>query len=299
MEASREEQQQGHVEGEGEGEPAAIACEALALELVLELETPITTTKTTASTEKELDSPPPRRRHGSRNQHRHQKFCKWLVETFDFLKKNDIIVDVGGGKGELASRLAICHQFQVILIDPRPANVLETFQTLVLPKLPKKHQERIQTKSCEDPHFLEDVLQQRVQQLELFMTHKTLATNSQLRQSIQKAKLIIGLHSDGATECIVDAAILYRKPFVVVPCCVFPNFFPDRYVFTTRDNGERIPHPVRTHPQFCDYLLQKCNDSLLVFQQKQLPLEGRNVAIYWDGKDHVNGNNNNNNNNKV
>jgi hypothetical protein len=31
------------------------------------------------------------------------------------------------------------------------------------------------------------------------------------------------MHPDEATEPIVDAAVLLRKPFAVVPCCVFPT----------------------------------------------------------------------------
>eukprot|EP00920_Eleutheroschizon_duboscqi_P026136 GHVT01064644.1.p1 GENE.GHVT01064644.1~~GHVT01064644.1.p1 ORF type:complete len:627 (+),score=25.49 GHVT01064644.1:292-2172(+) len=47
---------------------------------------------------------------------------------------------------------------------------------------------------------------------------------------IQRASLLIGLHPDEATEAIVDAAIQFRKPFALVPCCVFPDMFPGRYL---------------------------------------------------------------------
>jgi len=105
----------------------------------------------------------------------------------------------------------------------------------------------------------------------------------------------VGLHADGATEAIVDAALLYRKPFVVVPCCVFPNLFRDRYVRVPlvdapedggdagQESGARIVEekrvPVRTHEQFCRYLLEKDQR----FMREVLPFEGRNVAIWWDG----------------
>jgi hypothetical protein len=111
--------------------------------------------------------------------------------------------------------------------------------------------------------------------------------DERLDASVRNSSLIIGLHADGATEAIVDAALLYQKPFVVVPCCVFPNLFSERYINVPKEenanesndnNSKRIP--VRSHDQFCTYLLAK--DSRFVMEI--LPFEGRNVAIWWDGK---------------
>ena len=31
------------------------------------------------------------------------------------------------------------------------------------------------------------------------------------------------MHSDGATEPLVKLALKHKKPFAVVPCCVFPK----------------------------------------------------------------------------
>ena len=104
------------------------------------------------------------------------------------------------------------------------------------------------------------------------------------------------MHADGATEAIVDAALLYCEPFVVMPCCVFPDLFCERYITApindaSEDSGsskkenernnskceptveKRIPHD-----QFCEYLLSK--DPRFV---RELPFEGRSVAIWWDG----------------
>ena len=46
--------------------------------------------------------------------------------------------------------------------------------------------------------------------------------NSVLRE------IIIGMHPDQATEVIVDMALKYRKPFALVPCCVFAHENPHR-----------------------------------------------------------------------
>ena len=215
-------------------------------------------------------------RHGARNQHRHKHFCKWIVDTFPFLAEGDLVVDVAGGKGELAARLAVCHRLNVLLVDPRRANVLQTFQSLVLPKLPKKHQQRIEEKCRENQYFLSQVFDERFGQLEIYFDESTLQSNHELRDALQRCKLIIGMHSDGATECIVNAALQYGKPFVVVPCCVFPNFFNQRFLI--KNDEEKVP--VRNHAQFCEFLLEK--DTRLC--QEILPFQGRNVAIVWNGQ---------------
>jgi len=42
------------------------------------------------------------------------------------------------------------------------------------------------------------------------------------------AHFVVGLHPDEATEAIVDGALRHRRPFAVVPCCVFAKLFPNR-----------------------------------------------------------------------
>jgi hypothetical protein len=49
----------------------------------------------------------------------------------------------------------------------------------------------------------------------------------QLNKSVPQ-DVIIGMHPDQATEAIVDMALKYRKPFAVVPCCVFSHENPHR-----------------------------------------------------------------------
>ena len=42
--------------------------------------------------------------------------------------------------------------------------------------------------------------------------------------------ILVGMHSDQATEEIVDLAIMHDMPFAVVPCCVFPKLFTHRKI---------------------------------------------------------------------
>ena len=233
-----------------------------------------------------VKSKPRSGRHGARNQHRHKFFAKWLLETFPFLKssqegnaidnKQQHILDVAGGKGELAARLAMCHNLRVVLVDPRTADVESCFTSQVLPKLPNKWQHRIEEQLTEDPKFIHDKFEQRFTQLVMNFDDHTLESSAELQAAVQSASLIIGMHADGATEAIVDAALKYCKPFVVVPCCVFPRLFNQRYL--VKNDGSRVQ--VRSHEQFCEYLLQKDSN----FKREILPFEGRNVGIWWEGE---------------
>jgi hypothetical protein len=242
-----------------------------------------------------------------------------------------LILDVAGGKGELAARLCLCLHLRVVLVDPRPANIAQAYQQTVVPRLPKKWQERLQQRLATNPNHVQDILSKKFHQVVDYFSFQAVVgvlnnyehdddyTKQQqqnvlrLQQAVQDASLLIGMHADGATEDIIDVALRYQKPFVVVPCCVFANLYshrqvrrvvvPDKtsttYTTTTKEEQpqeqpqdeqqqqqklEPLPEmtfaSVRTHEQFCQYLLDK--DSR--FQKSVLPFEGRNVAIWWNGK---------------
>lgn len=292
-------------------------------------------------------------RHGARNQHRHKKIVKWIVQKFpkeiELATENDIdidgssnnndnyhnstineaskdttsllekpakpkihILDVAGGKGELSARMTICHRLNVKMVDPRPANISECFHKLIYRSLPKKWQQKI----SQNPNVIENALERRFEQHVMYfpadadgqMCIEALESNKVLLETVIGCSLMIGMHSDGATEAIVDIAMKFRKPFMVVPCCVFPNFFKHRFiprwVVEKHDNddgdegnsdsnvnvvekskvveeeGEDLI-PVRSHEQFCKYLLRKDSH----FTEEILPFEGRNIAICWDGQE--------------
>jgi hypothetical protein len=231
-----------------------------------------------------------RKRHGARNQDRHKIFVKWLMEKFDLSHSRvpdtsengsgDLpcqhILDVAGGKGEVSARLIMCQRQRVVMVDPRPANVVECFERLVLPKLPNKWQLKLEQQRQDDNEFVRKIVGVRFRQLVTTFDVASLSFCSELQSAVENASLLLGLHADGATEAIVEAAIRNNKPFVVVPCCVFPNFFPNRFI---HEEGQGVV-PVRSHEQFCKYLLEK--DPRFVLEE--LPFAGKNIAIWWDGK---------------
>ena len=93
-------------------------------------------------------------------------------------------------------------------------------------------------------------------------------TDGPVGSAVGGCDVLVGMHPDQATEPIVDAAIELGKPFAVVPCCVFPELFPER---RTKDGDS-----VRTYVQFLDYLVAKHPDIKLAY----LPFKGRNRVVY-------------------
>ena len=271
----------------------------------------------------ELELPQKKKRHGARNQHKMKYFVQWIHETFlndttpgastsattapsqpspvassnSLEKPQHYILDVAGGKGELAARLVMCcKRIHVTMVDPRLADIATVHHNWILPKLPKKWQEQYFMKYNENKNFVHDILKERYVQLPMYFTTESVnGTDFTLRNAIEKCTLMIGMHADSATECIVDMALQYHKPFVVVPCCVFPNLFTQRFLTvrsdetntkTTTNNAKEnvtttttMKVPVRTYEQFCEYLYQKD----VRFQRTVLPFDGRNIAIWWDG----------------
>lgn len=242
---------------------------------------------------KQNDNQSLRKRHGARNQHRHKLLIKYLLKKFpssfcdaqngSFPHRH--VLDVAGGKGELTARMTLCHSTNVILVDPREADIMKVFQNTVYRSLPKKWQERI---SAQDSKEIAKKLDERFKQLIMYFPMdgskdldilKELEKSRELLDAVENCTLMIGIHADGATEAIVDIALHYRKPFIVVPCCVFPNLFKERMVSSYIDGKETLV-PVRNHDQLCRYLANKDSH----FTIETLPFEGRNIAICWDGK---------------
>ena len=79
---------------------------------------------------------------------------------------------------------------------------------------------------------------------------------------------VVALHPDEATGAVVEWAVRARKPFVVVPCCVFSRLFPER----------KTPagHPVRSYDELIAWI--KAKDPAI--QTTTLDFPGKNVAVW-------------------
>lgn len=89
-----------------------------------------------------------------------------------------------------------------------------------------------------------------------------------LGSAIRDCDVLVGMHPDQATEPIIDAALRLNKPFAVVPCCVFPDLFPERVGV----DGA----PVRSYAQFLEYLRSKDPG----IETAYLPFQGRSRVLY-------------------
>ena len=94
--------------------------------------------------------------------------------------------------------------------------------------------------------------------------------------TLRNCSAIVGMHPDQATGAVVDAALALRKPFAVVPCCVFPESHPER---VSRVTGERV----RTTAELVDHLRARAGsnpDGSDVARVAELPCDGANVAVF-------------------
>ena len=125
--------------------------------------------------------------------------------------------------------------------------------------------------------------------------------------ALSRTSAVVGLHPDEATEPIVSISCSLGKRYAVVPCCVFPEKFPQRQlrdidvrgVLSSRErracsiagtfaegeetqelvSEELIPIDssvaVRSYEQFLFYLCCAGHGRL-----ETLPFRGRNVVVY-------------------
>lgn len=88
------------------------------------------------------------------------------------------------------------------------------------------------------------------------------------KEIIQRSSLIVGMHPDEATDFIIDISIKNKKKFAVVPCCVFPKVFNERYL----NNGEFVCD----YPKYIKFIQEKVPENKIEF----LEIVGRNKIIY-------------------
>lgn len=94
--------------------------------------------------------------------------------------------------------------------------------------------------------------------------------NTEAGVAARACAAIVGLHPDQATDAIVEVALSLRRPFAVLPCCVFAQQHPQRQ---RPDDGG----PVESYESLLAYLKAKHVD----IRTAVLPFFGRNQVLYW------------------
>lgn len=204
-------------------------------------------------------------------------FREWLVKTFgaERLREGSGVVDVAGGKGYLSFQLQCTgHDIPTTLIEPRLAK-LNKKQKKQLKKQKKPAFRQIctwfepglWTPTDEGNGGGEETAAASPQQPATVAEVERLAPAA-ARAILRDCSAVVGLHSDQATEPIVDFALAHNKCFAVVPCCVFPEQFPDR-----RTKDGRL---VVVTDDFIRYLMERDPRIQLAY----LEMEGRNKVVY-------------------
>jgi hypothetical protein len=86
---------------------------------------------------------------------------------------------------------------------------------------------------------------------------------------------VVGMHPDQATEPIVALAVALRRPFAVVPCCVYAAEFPKRKLLS---DGS----PVKTYEQLVQYIQQLAAAAPGEYRigVEVMPFEGKNLLVW-------------------
>eukprot|EP00271_Cylindrocystis_brebissonii_P007276 TRINITY_DN20608_c0_g1_i1.p1 TRINITY_DN20608_c0_g1~~TRINITY_DN20608_c0_g1_i1.p1 ORF type:complete len:772 (+),score=75.41 TRINITY_DN20608_c0_g1_i1:798-3113(+) len=181
-------------------------------------------------------------------------FAQWLVDTYTLpvLSSLSGVLDIAGGRGALSFALHSMHGIPTTLIDPRPRRL-------------SRSEHRFMAKNPSTP-------------LATTVELEFNAGDSRWSEILRLSSCLVGLHPDEATEAIVKAAVASRKPFAVVPCCVFPSTFLSRRVMV-----EGVESKVESYDQFVTYLSQLAERGGADVQIGWLNLEGKNLVIYCKG----------------
>ena len=239
-----------------------------------------------------------------RNCNRAGIFRKWCEEMFgrELMESNGGVLDVAGGKGELAFELlAYGRVGNVTIVDPRPYHVYGMLQRLTMGHVQRVRGRETSTVTI-GRHGIEhtsaelplpshaqawfeyplpaaagsDAGNGMFSGTSLYVNEKLTSEADQvayLSKKMWSCAVVIGMHPDQATEAIVDFALAQNKPFAIVPCCIFPKMFPHRKV----KSGESVV----SHDQFCQYLIEKDPSRV---RRTILDFPGRNVCLYSLGK---------------
>jgi hypothetical protein len=144
---------------------------------------------------------------------------------------------------ETTSEMSKEIENEVVSVESKVLNLDTTKQQF----MPFNHIEQ------EFPLYLQDILQDK-----------------NLSELILSSSVLIGVHPDEATEAIIDAAIYFRIPFAIVPCCLHSSAYPSRKTVDGRI--------VNSYELFIEYLMSKHR----LISRVVLPFIGRNICLFCD-----------------
>ena len=189
---------------------------------------------------------------------KHNKvFAQFLIETYGlaWLKSNKV-VDIAGGRGQLAEYLMLEYDIPVTLIEPKPMRLNKTSR--------KRCRKWFRARHLEIPEEISPVTQLCE---EFYGIHDDNVSTEAL-EALKNCGLIVGMHPDQATGAIVEAANELGKCFAVVPCCVFARLFPERRTSCGK--------PVVLYSDLISHILASDEN----IRESKLAFEGRNIVLF-------------------
>jgi hypothetical protein len=198
--------------------------------------------------------------HGERG----NVFAEWLLARAPAaaLRGGGVVLDVAGGRGDLAAALARAG-VTVVTVDPRPPK-----PTRAKARAWVAAEAAAAAAGAPPPRAPEHLR-------ELFGA----AFEGAHGELLRRVALVVGFHPDEATEPLVDFALRAGLPVAVVPCCVCARAAPGRRMA----DGE----PVHSAAQFVRYLEEMFARAGRRAGRDVLPLAGANVVLYEGGFSHV------------
>uniref|UniRef100_A0A7S1I7R7 C3H1-type domain-containing protein n=1 Tax=Eutreptiella gymnastica TaxID=73025 RepID=A0A7S1I7R7_9EUGL len=213
-------------------------------------------------------------------------FADWLVVTFgtELLNLGTGVLDVAGAGGDLSFQLRVRHGVHCTVVDPRDPQKLTRDQARQLKEeaqRPYIHPRRKEFLRPEPPPRITEFFGPALLcgASSVPPGHRGYCSsqwgappaNTEAALALLGCSVVVGMHPDQATEPITDFAVLYGKPFAVVPCCVFSAEFPDRQL----SSGAFV----EGYDQFVEYLSAKHPSC----QCARLPLQGASTVVFKRG----------------
>ncbi|KAI8342890.1 hypothetical protein EDC96DRAFT_449604 [Choanephora cucurbitarum] len=199
-------------------------------------------------------------------------FADWIQKTFGNLIGQGIVLDVAGGKGELAMFLSRGFGIPSVVVEPNERNRPSYWYTRL-----RRLLYRFEIGDLDQPDWKRKDIQIDMNQwpysttpdyLHTFLDSQFLSEHTEL---LSKVSLFVGLHADQATVPIVEAALEAGKAFAVVPCCVFSH--------ENRERRLQSGQLVTTTEQQIQYICELKEPGEI--KTAYLDFEGKNVVVYW------------------
>jgi hypothetical protein len=189
------------------------------------------------------------------------------------------VLDVAGGRGDVSFELHTVRGVCATLVEPRARKLSKAQHRWLAAncgvRRRKVDEAAVKAGTMKDP--LAPFLCTQIQAKFPFVANEADTVGVRTKDRLMAdCSAVVGLHPDQATEAIVDFAVKQRKPFAVVPCCVFAS--------GTRANASTKRRIARGEAEarsmsfeaWLDYLQAKHP----AVKRSFLPFEGKNCVLW-------------------